>query len=104
MEEFDRRGIKYNYQHKVFGGFSVDFAFPEQKIAVECDGDYWHGNPAKYQGKLNSIQKKNSEVDRKRMRIIEASGWKIIRFWEHQIKKDVKICVDLIEENLKEKD
>lgn len=102
MEEMDRRGLKYVFQHSVPGGFHVDFAFPEKMVAVECDGDYWHGNPRKYKkGELNRVQVRNIEVDRERAQIITTAGWKIIRFWEAAIEKDVEKCVNLIEKNLK---
>jgi very-short-patch-repair endonuclease len=102
MEEMNARGLRYVFQYSVPGGFHVDFAFPEKMVAIECDGDYWHAHPKKYsRRKLDRIQKRNVKVDKERAELITSAGWKIIRFWEEQIEKDVKKCVNLIESKLK---
>lgn len=101
MREMDARKMSYVFQHRVPGGFHVDFAFPERMVAVECDGDYWHAHPKKYSRKdLDKIQRRNVVIDRDRARAIKSSGWKIVRFWEEQIERDVAGCVNLIEETL----
>jgi len=46
------------------GGFCIDIAVPEEKIAFEYDGSYWH----------------DSEKDSIRDSILEQLGWKVIRF------------------------
>ncbi len=69
-----------------------DFVFPSKKIAVFADGCFWHGHHCH-----NIIPKQNAEYwDRKRQRNIdrdkkvtadfESRGWKVIRFWECDIK------------------
>ncbi len=102
MDKMNARNLKYVFQYSVPGGFHVDFAFPEKMVAIECDGDYWHAHPRKYpRRKLDRIQKRNVKVGKERAEIITASGWKIIRFWENQIERDVKSCVNLIEQSLR---
>ncbi len=101
QKELEKRKLDFKYQYRVFGGFIVDFAFPEFKLAVECDGDYWHANPNKYSSeKMNQIQKKNTSVDKKRERIIQVSGWKILRFWESEINTNIQEVVNKIEKHL----
>jgi len=57
--------------------YFVDFAIPENKIAIECDGSYWH---------------KDIEKDRIRQDRIESLGWTVLRFTEEEVNKDLKSC------------
>jgi len=57
--------------------YFVDFAIPENKIAIECDGSYWH---------------KNKNRDKIRQNKIESLGWTVLRFTEDEINKDLKKC------------
>jgi DNA mismatch endonuclease (patch repair protein) len=104
MKEMDERGIRYVFQYDVptdIGNLHVDFAFPRRKIAVECDGDYWHGNPAKYKKRrLNRLQERNRLTDSERDKALKDIGWKLIRFWGSQIEDDVDGCIRTIEESL----
>ena len=103
MSEMNKRRMRYVFQYTIIHGFHVDFAFPESKVVIECDGDYWHANPKKYlKKKLNHIQIRNSSVDKERAKIIKSNGWKIIRFWGSQINNDVKGCVDVVEKIIKQ--
>ncbi len=97
--EMERRKMKFIPQYRIMRGAVVDFAFPSKKIAIECDGDYWHANPSKYKDK-DYTQKKNSIIDKEREELIRASGWTIMRFWETDIRNNVKECVDVIEREL----
>lgn len=42
--------------------------------------------------KINS----NVERDREINRLLESEGWLILRFWEHQVRKDAQSVVDMI--------
>jgi very-short-patch-repair endonuclease len=44
----------------------ADVAIPSIKLVIEYDGEYWHKN--------------REEYDKKRQRVIENEGWKVIRF------------------------
>lgn len=56
--------------------------FIEPNICVFCDGDYWH-NRDDYKKRDNYV---NSELTKK--------GYKILRFWEHQIYENINKCVE----------
>ena len=43
----------------------VDFAWPEQKVAVEYDG-LWHGEPGQF------------AKDRRRLNRLQAAGWRVV--------------------------
>uniref|UniRef100_A0A7C3SNC3 DUF559 domain-containing protein n=1 Tax=Dictyoglomus turgidum TaxID=513050 RepID=A0A7C3SNC3_9BACT len=43
--ELKRRKLFYLPQQPIGGFVLVDFYLPDQKIIIECDGDYWHNRP-----------------------------------------------------------
>jgi len=59
----------------------VDFAFPELKIAIECDEKYWHNNP--------------DRTSRRQLEI-EAQGWTILRFTSNEIKDSPMKCAEIV--------
>lgn len=67
--------------------FSMDFAFPDKKIAIECQGTYFHIDPRKYpNGPKDAIQRRNFGRDiTKRKVCCDKLGWKIIEIWETEI-------------------
>ncbi|TAL46958.1 DUF559 domain-containing protein [archaeon] len=100
LEELRKRKIGFKYQYKVMDGVVADFAFPRSRLIVECDGDYWHVNPKKYK-KLSRYQKMKRLEDKERQELIEMAGWKVLRFWENEINRDVTSVVNKIEKSLK---
>jgi len=65
-------GLKFETQYSV-NHYSLDVAFPEKKIAVEIDGDYWHSLP--------NIKKKDKRKDFH----LKSLGWKVMRIKENEI-------------------
>jgi len=70
--------------------FTVDAYLPDLKLIIQFDGDYWHGNPS-YYDKLNALQIKNQLRDKSMDNYLIKCGFKIMRFWEHDIKSNDKI-------------
>jgi hypothetical protein len=58
-----------------------DFAYPDQKIAVFCDGYAYHGNAD------------TLELDAKKRNEMQANGWVVLTFWGRTINKDPLACV-----------
>jgi very-short-patch-repair endonuclease len=90
-EALRRRGIEALPQHQV-GRRSLDFAlFGEGvKLDLEVDGRAWHvgaGGGRK-------------TADRQRDRELMAKGWKVRRFWVHELAEDMEGCLDIIERDL----
>lgn len=80
-EALERRNIiGWTYNHPI-KRYSLDFAFIEQKIAVEIDGGT-HNLP-------EVILK-----DKLRDETLNRLGWTTIRYTAAQVKKDVEKCVD----------
>lgn len=80
--------IKYVFQ-KPFGYWIYDFYIPKVKMFIECDGDYWHGNPKIYsKSNLNKIQKNNIANDKRKNDYAKSKKIKMLRFWETTIKNN----------------
>ncbi len=70
-----------------------DIVFPDERICVFLDSDFWHGwKYSSWEDKLNDYWKikitNNIKRDRKVTYALRKKGWKVIRIWGHQIKKD----------------
>lgn len=99
------KGYRYRKHHKALPG-KPDVVFTKQKVAIFLDGNFWHGYrfqknkkrlPKKYW--LEKIER-NIERDKKINRELKRSNWRVLRFWEHQIKKSPKTVLEKIEETL----
>ena len=108
--ELIRRGIRsFSRNARTIIG-KPDIAFPARKIAVFCDGDFWHGyNWENSQNEIKSNRgfwiskiEKNMARDAEVTAMLRANGWIVLRFWGHQIKKNLSECADAIETRLHE--
>lgn len=61
--------------------YRVDFAFPDDKVAVELDGYEYHNSKEQFTN------------DRKRQREMELAGWRFIRFSGSEVYKNADACV-----------
>lgn len=72
---------------------SPDFIFPKAKIALFADGCFWHGCPRHcIMPKSNKKYwtpkiARNKARDRAVNTRYKAKGWRVLRIWEHEIKK-----------------
>jgi very-short-patch-repair endonuclease len=86
-EALRRLGIRFQPQKKI-GKYFVDAFLVGRKTIVECLGDYWHVNPAKYPAgcDLTEQQLFNLTRDPIRMRDLRSRGFEVIELWEQDIK------------------
>ena len=89
-----RLGLTFKTNGKALPG-NPDIVFPEARVAVFCDGDFWHGrkwrdrrmrlrtgtNSAYWVAKIES----NMRRDRRRARELRSLGWTPVRLWETDI-------------------
>ena len=69
--------------------YSLDFAFPSMKIAIECQGTYYHVDKRKYpNGPIDAIQRRNYGRDIAKRKFLSKLGWSIIECWETEINND----------------
>ena len=104
QHELRARGLRFKRHVRVLPG-SPDIVFPEQKLAVFVDGDFWHGwrLPA-WERKLSPFWRDklrtNRARDQRNFRRLRALGWKVIRLWQHQVQSDIRACVTRITKTL----
>ena len=109
-KELWNRGLRYRKNVTSIMG-KPDIVFLRKKVAVFCDSEFWHGynwEERKKDFKTNQsfwIPKieRNIERDKEVNEFLESEGWKVIRFWGRDIKKNCGNCVDEIELALKER-
>jgi len=96
-----KRGLRYRLHYQVPG--RPDVAFPGKRVAVFVDGCFWHGCPAhgvspksnaefwklKIRGNIERDQRVTSELENK--------GWRVLRFWEHEVNDELSNVVSKIE-------
>jgi DNA mismatch endonuclease (patch repair protein) len=97
--ELWRLGLHFRKNVKTLPG-KPDIVFPRARVAVFCDGDFWHGrhwqtlrkklrkgtNAGYWTAKIFS----NIQRDRRNTALLKKSGWRVIRLWETEIKKKPK--------------
>lgn len=106
-KELWKRGYRYRKNYKALPG-SPDIAFTKYKIAIFCDGEFFHGKDwevlrPRLENSNNSefwIKKisRNIERDDEVNKALLFLGWTVIRFWGNDIKKDINECIHVIEE------
>ena len=87
-KELERQRIPFMKQQPIDGLYVVDALVPGAKIAIECDGDYWH----------RPEDKSIAQRDQKKTKYLESRGYKVFRFWESEIKAGAQQCVDKVSE------
>ena len=88
---------------------SPDVAFPSKKIAIFIDGDFWHGyRYSTWRHKIDSEFwrdkiETNIRRDRRNFARLRRNEWRVLRVWEHQLKKHpvetLKRIIDFISSN-----
>jgi DNA mismatch endonuclease (patch repair protein) len=83
-----------------------DIVLEKTRIAIFIDGEFWHGY--KWREKRKKIKanrpywvpkiERNISRDKRNNQRLRKAGWKVIRFWEHQITKDLPKCIKKIKE------
>ena len=93
-----KQGIRYRKNVKDVLG-KPDICIKKYKLAVFCDGDFWHGR--KFQKIIFKSNKKyweskiltNMERDLQVTIQLRDQGWTVLRFWESDIRNNVDECV-----------
>lgn len=83
-----------------------DIVFPGPRVAVFCDGDFWHGKDWDERRRrlaagtnapywLAKIER-NRQRDRLNRKKLESEGWTVLRFWESEIHDDPRRVAAMI--------
>jgi len=76
---------------------SYDFKIKGKPLFIEVDGDYWHGGPGhnyEYFKGVNEVQ----ENDRFKDKLADENGFKVIRIWESELKKNPNLILERLNE------
>ena len=91
FNELKKLGIKFKRHYKTYG--KPDIAFPDKKIAVFINGEFWHGK--NYKSEKNSYKdfwiekiQKNINRDKKNYKLLKNEGWTVIKIWDKDLKKN----------------
>jgi DNA mismatch endonuclease (patch repair protein) len=105
-----RQGMRFRVNYKKLPG-KPDIVFTKAKVAVFCDGDYWHGHNWALRG-LKDLDEElsrysdfwvrkirgNIKRDEKVNNLLSEMGWQVVRIWESEIKKDVMTSVKKVKQ------
>jgi very-short-patch-repair endonuclease len=80
----DQVGVTFRRQHAV-GNYIPDFCCPKAKLILEMDG---------------SQHLEQEEYDDDRTKYFESLGYKVVRFWNNQIMKDIESVIKAIKYEL----
>ncbi len=102
-----KKGYRYRKNYEKIPG-RPDIAMPQYKIAIFCDGEFFHGkdwevlrprlekgsNPEYWIKKIERNRIRDKEKDAQ----LSYLGWTVIHFWGKDIIKNTDECIKVIEE------
>ena len=93
-----KKGYRYRVHTKLKG--KPDIVFPKYRMAIFIDGCFWHKCPKCYKEPQSNraywIPKieRNAVRDKENEAYLKNAGWKIIRIWEHEVKKILRNALE----------
>lgn len=90
-----KRGLKC-LANKMIADAKVrpDMVFPSERMCVFVDGCFWHGCPACAKKTPSSNKaywipklRENRLRDARQTRKLRRAGWRVVRVWEHELKR-----------------
>jgi DNA mismatch endonuclease (patch repair protein) len=96
-----REGLRYRVHVSLPG--KPDLAFPSARVAVFIDGCFWHGCPEHstrpkanagfWREKIGGNIARDTRVNE----ALKSLGWRVLRFWEHDLSRNVQRPVTVIQ-------
>ena len=110
--ELRKRGYGYRKNFKGLPG-KPDIVLTKYKIAIFCDGEFFHGKDWEIQKKqvlrgnnpefwISKIER-NMERDEEINKELRHLGWIVLRFWGKDIMKETTSCINEIETTIIER-
>lgn len=105
-KELWRRGLRFRLHASDLPG-KPDIVFRRARVAVFCDGDFWHGR--RFRERLEKLARGSNAAywtakiaanvarDRRNTRSLRAAGWMVVRVWETDILRDVTRAAGRVE-------
>lgn len=100
-------GYRYRVDYKKLIG-KPDIVLNKYKTAIFIDGEYWHGyNWKERKPKVKTNREfwiakieRNIQRDKEVNAELEQLGYKVFRFWETEVKKELDLCLAKVIEHL----
>lgn len=94
------RGLRYRLGGAKLPG-RPDIVLPKYRTVVFVHGCFWHGHdcplyrlpktrPEFWQAKIDSNRSRDARVQRE----LRAAGWKVIEFWECEVRGQDQVAID----------
>lgn len=102
-----RRGLRYRLDYPLPG--KPDLVFVKARVVVFIDSCFWHGCPNHLRMPKSNREywtakiSRNVERDAKINDEYTRLDWEQLRLWEHDLKENFDMCVDRIEEMVRER-
>lgn len=101
-----RRGLRFRVSERPLADLrrTADLVFRKVRIAVFVDGCYWHGCPLHHTRPVTNREfwadkiASNIARDADTNARLEAAGWVVLRFWEHE---DPEAVADVVQERVR---
>jgi len=96
-------GLRYRLNVKSLPG-KPDIVLRKYRLVIFIDGEYWHGY--KWNEKKDKIKsnrdfwipkiERNIQRDQEVNQQLSQLGYKVVRFWDHEINNDFNWCLQMI--------
>jgi DNA mismatch endonuclease, patch repair protein len=103
--ELWRRGLRYGLHKPSLPG-KPDIIFARRRVAIFCDGDFWHGRDLAMRVRKLALGhnsnywvakvERNVERDQQHNVALKSLGWTVLRFWESDILRNVHAVADQV--------
>jgi DNA mismatch endonuclease (patch repair protein) len=107
-KELSKRGYRFGINVSKLAG-KPDIVFKKKKVVIFLDSCFWHGckrhcrmpkaNRVYWRKKIGSNKKRDKKINK----IYKKMGWEILRFWEHDLRKNQIKTLKRIETTLNNK-
>ncbi|MGC2234996.1 MAG: very short patch repair endonuclease [Pyrinomonadaceae bacterium] len=96
-----RSGLRF-YKNAASMVGKPDIVFPRKKVVIFLDSCFWHGCPLHLRRPSSNVEYWQAKIDRNKSRDAKVNetyaetNWRVIRFWEHELKQDFERCVNRV--------
>lgn len=102
-------GYRYRIDYKKLIG-KPDIALRKYKTVIFIDGEFWHGyNWVERRDKIKTNREfwiakieRNIQRDEEVNEALDEMGYKVFRFWETEVKKNLNTCLEEVLAHLEE--
>lgn len=101
MQALRRKGIYFAANVSSLTG-KPDLVFRRKRVVVFIDSDFWHGHPKRFIMPSTNRKYWQSKIarNRRRDRLVTATlkkqRWRVLRFWEYDVKHNIDKVLDKI--------